>query len=79
MADILTREGNYREAFPEDISGATRLNGNWSEDELDAFGTELPMVALDSLRFGIGHRGRGVTDTSFESGEIPARLLAATL
>ena len=27
-----------------------RLNGGWSEDELDAFGNELPMVALDSLR-----------------------------
>jgi hypothetical protein len=49
MGDILVREGNYREAFPEDITGSTRLNGNWSEEELDDFGTELPMVILDSL------------------------------
>ena len=37
-------------AFPEDITDAMRLNGGWSENELDAFGSELPMVALDSLR-----------------------------
>jgi predicted nucleic acid-binding Zn-ribbon protein len=49
IGDILIREGNYREAFPEDITGATRLNGNWSEEELDGFGAELPMVILDSL------------------------------
>lgn len=50
VGDILIREGDYRQAFPEDITGAMRLNGNWSEDELDAFGSELPMVILDSLR-----------------------------
>ena len=50
IGDILIREGDYRQAFPEDITGAMRLNGGWSEDELDAFGNELPMVALDSLR-----------------------------
>lgn len=49
IGDVLIREGNYREAFPEDITGSTRLNGNWSEEELDSFGTELPMVILDSL------------------------------
>src|SRR5579871_1840164 len=50
IGDILIREGDYRQAFPEDITGSTRLNGNWSEGELDAFGNELPMVILDSLR-----------------------------
>src|SRR6201987_3905566 len=49
IGDILIREGDFRQAFPEDIADATRLNGNWTENELDAFGTELPMVALDSL------------------------------
>lgn len=49
IGDILIREGDYRQAFPDDISGSTRLNGNFSEEELDAFGTELPMVVLDSL------------------------------
>ncbi|PYX51215.1 MAG: hypothetical protein DMG79_03605 [Acidobacteria bacterium] len=55
LGDILSREGDYRHAFPEDITGAMRLNGNWTEAELDAFGTELPMVALDSLRFDLDH------------------------
>ena len=49
IGDILIREGDYRQAFPEDITGSTRLNGNWSEEELDSFGAELPMVTLDSL------------------------------
>jgi len=49
LGDILSREGDYRQAFPEDITGSTRLNGNWSEEELDGFGDELPMVILDSL------------------------------
>jgi uncharacterized protein len=53
IGDILIREGDYRHAFPEDITDAVRLNGSWTEDELDAFGTELPMVALDSLRFDL--------------------------
>ena len=49
VGDILIREGDYRQAFPEDITGATRINGDWSEGELDAWGTEVPMVVLDAL------------------------------
>jgi uncharacterized protein len=49
IGDILIREGDYRHAFPEDITGALRLNGGWSEEELDTWGTEVPMVVLDSL------------------------------
>lgn len=49
LGDILIREGEYRQAFPEDITGSTRLNGLWTEEELDGFGAELPMVVLDSL------------------------------
>jgi C4-type zinc ribbon domain len=55
IGDILIREGDYRQAFPEDITGAMRLNGGWTEAELDNFGTELPMVALDSLRTDLDH------------------------
>jgi uncharacterized protein len=49
IGDILIREGNYRQAFPEDITGAIRLNGDWSEAELDTWGAEAPMVVLDAL------------------------------
>jgi hypothetical protein len=49
IGDILIREGDYRHAFPEDITGAIRLNGSWSEDEMETWGTEMPMTALDAL------------------------------
>jgi predicted nucleic acid-binding Zn-ribbon protein len=49
LGDILIREGDFRHAFPEDITGAIRLNGNWSEKEMETWGTEMPMTALDSL------------------------------
>ncbi len=50
IGDILEREGEYRLAFPEDLSDhAIRLNGSWSEDDLDAWGRELPSVILDVL------------------------------
>ncbi len=53
LGDILLREGDYRHAFPEDISGAIRLNGNWSEDDMETWGAEMPMTALDSLHFDL--------------------------
>jgi uncharacterized protein len=49
IGDILSREGDFRQAFPEDIAGAIRLNGNWPEREMETWGTEIPMTALDSL------------------------------
>jgi hypothetical protein len=53
VGNILTREGDYRQAFPEDITGAIRLNGGWTEAELESWGTELPMVVLDALQFDL--------------------------
>jgi hypothetical protein len=47
--DILSREGSFRLAFPEDFDGAIRLNGQWEEEEIDSWGAELPMVVLDAL------------------------------
>jgi predicted nucleic acid-binding Zn-ribbon protein len=49
VGDILIREGDFRHAFPEDITGAIRLNGSWTEHEMETWGTEMPMTALDSL------------------------------
>jgi predicted nucleic acid-binding Zn-ribbon protein len=49
VGDILSREGDFRQAFPEDITGAIRLNGSWTEKEMENWGTEMPMTALDSL------------------------------
>ena len=49
IGDTLSREGSFRLAFPEDLNGVIRLNGNWDEEEIDSWGAELPMVVLDSL------------------------------
>lgn len=50
IGDILTREGNYRLAFPEDLTdSAVRLNGHWDEEEMDEWGAEMPTNALDAL------------------------------
>jgi predicted nucleic acid-binding Zn-ribbon protein len=50
VGDVLVREGEYRLAFPEDLTeDAIRLNGNWSESELEEWGTELPTATLDAL------------------------------
>ena len=72
IGDILIREGNYREAFPEDITGSTRLNGNWSEEELDGFGAELPMVLLDSLNSDLDAARHEATSASHAKHEAPA-------
>ena len=53
IGDILMREGDFRHAFPEDITGAIRLNGNWSEEEMETWGTEMPTTVLDSLHFDL--------------------------
>jgi predicted nucleic acid-binding Zn-ribbon protein len=50
LGDILVREGAYRQAFPEDLNDTIRLNGHWSEAELDEWGDELPSFVLDALQ-----------------------------
>jgi predicted nucleic acid-binding Zn-ribbon protein len=72
LGDILIREGDFRQAFPEDITGATRLNGNWSEDELDGFGSELPMVILDSLNSDLDLARHEATTGSHAKPSVPA-------
>jgi predicted nucleic acid-binding Zn-ribbon protein len=49
IGDILSREGDFRQAFPEDLTDAIRLNGHWSEAEMETWAAEMPMTALDSL------------------------------
>jgi len=72
LGDILIREGNYREAFPEDITGSTRLNGNWSEEELDGFGAELPMVFLDALHADLDAARHEASSGSHAKPAVPA-------
>jgi hypothetical protein len=50
IGEILTREGSYRLAFPEDMTESTiRLNGHWDEAEIDEWGAEMPTNVLDAL------------------------------
>jgi uncharacterized protein len=50
FGDVLEREGNYRQAFPEDLTDAAlRLNGHWEEKEIDEWGSEIPSDVLDLL------------------------------
>ena len=50
VGDVLSREGTYRLAFPEEMTDSTiRLNGHWDEGEMDEWAAELPTAALDSL------------------------------
>lgn len=51
IGDIRVREGEYRLGFPEDLTAdVIRLNGNWTETELDEWGDELPSVVIDFLQ-----------------------------
>jgi uncharacterized protein len=77
IGEIYEREGEYRLAFPEDLREATRLNGNWAESELDEWGTELPMVVLDTLHRDLNlaraeEVSRGHTRSEAVSSEHPA-------
>src|SRR5580692_4076479 len=50
FGDVLLREGNYRQAFPEDLTeSALRLNGHYDEKEIDEWGSEIPSNVLDLL------------------------------
>lgn len=51
FGDVLIREGNYRQAFPEDLTeSALRLNGHYDEKEIDEWGSEIPSNVLDLLQ-----------------------------
>jgi predicted nucleic acid-binding Zn-ribbon protein len=73
LGDILIREGDYRHAFPEDITGAIRLNGSWTEDDMETWGTEMPMTALDALHGDLDAARHEMTHTSVKS-KTPATV-----
>jgi len=50
LGETLIREGAYHQAFPEDITDAIRLNGNWGNAEQDEWEGELPSSVLDLLQ-----------------------------
>jgi predicted nucleic acid-binding Zn-ribbon protein len=74
IGDILIREGDFRHAFPEDITGAIRLNGSWSEAEMEAWGTEMPMNALDSLHIDLEAARYEMSSRTSAKSELPAAV-----
>jgi len=72
VGDILIREGDYRHAFPEDITGAIRLNGSWTEHEMENWGTEMPMTALDSLHVDLEAAQYEMKSRASAKSETPA-------
>ena len=74
LGDILIREGDYRHAFPEDITGAIRLNGSWSETEMENWGTEMPMTALDSLHIDLEAARFEMSSRTSAKSDIPSTV-----
>lgn len=72
IGDILSREGDYRHAFPEDITGSVRLNGGWSDEDLESWGAELPMVVLDSLQADLNAAQAEMKRKHAPSAEVPS-------
>ena len=74
LGDILIREGDFRQAFPEEITGSIRLNGNWSEAEMETWGTEMPMTALDSLHSDLEAARYEMTARPSAKTEVPSNV-----
>jgi uncharacterized protein len=74
LGNILIREGDYRHAFPEDITGAIRLNGSWSESEMETWGTEMPMNALDALHSDLEAARYEMSSRTATKSEVPASV-----
>ncbi len=78
IGDILTREGNYRLAFPEDLTDtAVRLNGSWEEQEMEEWGAEMPTNALDVLHADLRAAQREHTHAPKHHSSSPAEQSAA--
>jgi hypothetical protein len=78
LGDIFVRQGEYRLAFPEDLTeDAIRLNGSWRESELDAWGSEIPMVVLDLLQRDLD-LARAEAKPRVHTEDVPAEHPAAS-
>ncbi len=79
LGDTLVRESEYRLGFPEDLNGAIRLNGSWPEEEMDAWGDEMPMVVLDTLQRDLDlARAESAAPTRSRSEAVPSEHPAAS-
>jgi predicted nucleic acid-binding Zn-ribbon protein len=78
LGDVLSREGNYRLAFPEDLTDtAVRLNGSWEEQEMEEWGAEMPTNALDLLHIDLRAAQRERSPTHKEHSSAPEQSAAS--
>jgi predicted nucleic acid-binding Zn-ribbon protein len=77
VGDTLEREGNYRLAFPEDLSGVLRLNGSWDEEEIDSWGEEMPSVVLERLHRDLSAARSESSQTAAQHLETPSEQAAS--
>lgn len=79
FGDVLNREGNYRQAFPEDFTdSAVRLNGHWDEEEMLEWGSEMPSSTLDLLHADLRAAQREHADGHKSHSSEPAQHSAAS-
>jgi uncharacterized protein len=81
IGEILNREGNYRQAFPEDLTeSAIRLNGHFDEAEMEEWGAEIPSSALDILHVDLrsAQRDHAKTKDHKPHAPTPAEHTAAS-
>jgi hypothetical protein len=79
IGGVLSREGNYRLAYPEDLTdSAIRLNGHWEEEEMDEWGVEIPSDALDVLHKDLLAAQRERGSSHKEHSASPAEHSAAS-
>ncbi len=78
LGDTLTREGEYRLGFPEDLNNSIRLNGNWKEEEIDGWYDEMPMVVLDTLQRDLDLARAEASSPRTRSEAVPVQHPAAS-
>ena len=79
LGDVLNREGNYRQAFPEDFTDSMiRLNGHWDESEMEEWGSEIPSSALDVLHVDLRAAQRDHAKDRKPHSPAPAEHTAAS-
>jgi len=77
IGDILIREGKYHLAFPEDMPNTIRLNGHFDEAELESWGAEMPMVALDRFHADLNAARAEAAKTSHAAPNPPEHTAAS--
>jgi len=79
LGDVLNREGNYHQAFPEDFTdSAVRLNGHWEEEEMLEWGSEMPSSTLDVLHADLRAAQREHSGAHKPHSSEPAQQSAAS-